>query len=56
MYVIYIVFGWTMVFVAVCVLIQGFANWRFVRERIRRARPPNGFTPPGCSDLPLLWS
>ncbi len=45
MYVIYIVFGWTMVFVAVCVLIQGFANWRFVRERIRRVRPPNGFTP-----------
>lgn len=43
--IIYVVFGWAMVAMALIVLIQGFANVHFLRKRIRQVRPPHNYTP-----------
>ena len=43
--IIYAVFGWAMVILALFIMIQAFANFHFVRKRIWQVRPPHNFTP-----------
>lgn len=43
--IIYIFFGWATVVLGVFIIIQGFANWHFVRKRIWQVRPPHNYTP-----------
>ena len=43
--IIYVVFGWAMVVLALIVICQGFSNIHFLRKRISQVRPPHNFTP-----------
>ena len=43
--IIFVVFGWAMVGLALVVMGQGAANVHFLRKRIRQVRPPHNFTP-----------
>jgi len=44
--IIYVLFGWAMVILALIVVMQGFANVHFLRKRIWQVRPAHNFTPP----------
>lgn len=44
--ILYAVFGWAMVILALFVMTQAFANFHFVRKRIWQVRLPHNFTPP----------
>ena len=44
--IIFAVFGWAMVALAIAIVIQGLDNFHFVRKRIRQVRPPHNYMPP----------
>ena len=43
--IIFAIFGWAMVVMAVAVIMQGYANFHFTRKRIWQVRRPHDFTP-----------
>ena len=44
--IIFALFGWAMVALAIAIVAQGFANFHFVRKRIWQVRPPHNYMPP----------
>ena len=43
---IYVVFGWGMVAFAFIIILQGYANFHFVRKRFWQVRPAHNYAPP----------